>query len=117
MAATAQDWRRNYSATGHQGRPAACRYQPRLISIHTDLDLMGILHAPHEVERIPPQPELDHVFSVQRSIMAHYDAAPSSQRQSLDMLVLRKIGPNAVGGRGRRDVQVAHRFAADIPGS
>src|SRR5580698_2560759 len=66
----------------------ACRYQTRLISIHAYLDLMGILHAPHEVERIPPQPELDHVFSVQRSIMVHQDTAARSERQAFDVLIL-----------------------------
>ena len=96
---------------------AARRYQPHLISIHADLDLMGIFHAAHQIESIAPQPKLDHVFGIQRKVVAHQNAAAGAERQPFDMLVLRKIGANAVGGRLRGDVHVAHRLAADIPGS
>ena len=49
--------------------------------------------------------------------MIHQNAATGSERQPFDVLVLRKIGANAIGGGGRGDVHVAHRLAADIPGS
>ena len=45
--------------------------QPLLFSIHTDLDLVLIFHAAHQVERVAPQPKLDHVFGVQREKVLH----------------------------------------------
>ena len=44
-------------------------------------------------------------------------AATRSERQPFDVLVLRKIGANAIRGRLRGDVQVPDGLAADVPGS
>ena len=50
-------------------------------------------------------------------VVLHQHAAARAERQPFDVLVLRKIGPNAIGGRRRRDVHVAHGLPADVPGS
>ncbi len=59
---------------------AARGYQPHLVSIHADLDLVLIFHTAHQIESIAPQAELDHVFGVQRKVVVHENAATGSER-------------------------------------
>ena len=50
------------------------------LAIHGDLDLMGIFHAPQEIEGIAPEPDLDQIFAIERERVRNQDSTASAQR-------------------------------------
>ena len=78
-------------------------------AVQADLDLVRIFHAAHQIERIAPQADLNDVFAVERKVVLHQNSAAGAERQTFDVLVLRKVGPDAVGRGGGRDVTDCRR--------
>ncbi len=60
------------------------------------------------------QLHLDDIVAIEREIVMDQDAAAGAQRQAFDMLVLRKIGTDAIGVDDRADLRIAHGQAADL---
>ena len=94
---------------------AACGDERQPLAVQRDFDVVRIFHAPHEIERVPPEPQLDGVLAVERKGVMYENSAAGPWRQPFDMLVLRQIRPYAVNGRTRRDVEVADGEPADVP--
>jgi hypothetical protein len=68
---------------------AACGHEQEPLAVHRDFDVVRIFHAPHQIERVPPEPQPDGVLAVQgKGVLDHHPPA-SARREPLDMLVLR----------------------------
>src|SRR5690606_11075075 len=63
--------------------------------------------APHRARRRLPLRGSELVLAVDRKVMVHDETAARAERQTLDPLVLRKIGRRLVLGRARLDIGVA----------
>ena len=94
----------------------AGRHQFQADTVHGDFDIVRILHSAHEIERVPPQPDLERVFAIEREIVLNENSASGARRQSLDVLILGEIRPHAIDRCRGRYMKVADGRAADVPG-
>src|SRR5262245_18412223 len=95
---------------------AAGGYELQTHAIHSHLDLVWILHAPHQFERVPPQSDFDGVLAIHGKCVPDEKATASARRESIEMLILRKVRPNAISGGAGCDFDIPQRGPADIPG-
>ena len=83
-------------------------------SVDGDFDVVGMLEAAQVAEVGPIQLDLEGVLAVERKHVADQQPADRTQRQSLEMPVLRKILTDPVGVAGRTFAGIANRQRADF---
>ncbi len=59
---------------------------------------------------------LENIFSSEREIDLHGEAAACPQGKSFDVMILSQIRANTIGGKRRSDVGIADRQPADLAG-
>ena len=59
---------------------------------------------------------LENIFSSEREIDFHGEAAARPQGKSFDVMILPEIRANTIGGKSRSDVRIADRQPADLAG-
>ncbi len=56
---------------------------------------------------------LEHVIAIRRELMLHHQSAARAERQTFDVIILRRVGRHAIG-RQRRLVHISHSDPADF---
>src|SRR5580658_7481282 len=75
---------------------------------------MWRFEAAHDIQIGSVQIRLERILAVQRKVVANYSSADGTERQTIDVLVLRKILPDAPSFAARRDLRIAHRESANF---
>ena len=95
-------------------RVAADRHQMHAPAVDGHLELGGIFETAHDVQIRSIQPGLEHVVAVERKIVADQQAADGSQRQAIDVLMLREVLAHAVRLASCLEIRIADREGADL---
>jgi hypothetical protein len=95
---------------------AANRDRAHPLFIHGDLNFVRVFHAAHQIKSVAPQTNLNYILPIHWKVMTDQNSTTRAGRQSLDVLVLRKVGTYPISGGGRRHMGVAHCQPADVPG-
>ena len=66
------------------------------LTVERHFEIVGHFEAANDIDRLAIQPRTDHVFAIDRKVMADGDATARADRQSGDVIVLRQIAANAV---------------------
>src|SRR5215831_15663838 len=84
------------------------------LPIDCELDIMSGFKTPQDVEIRSIEFRLNGVVAVDWKIMDDTSATDSAQRHSLDVLILRKILPEAVGFTARTDTRISNCQSPDL---
>ena len=73
------------------------------LAVDGELELVRILEPAHDVQVGAKELHLEDVLAVERKRVATRSAADRAERQTVDVLVLREVLPDAVGFAARRE--------------
>ena len=93
---------------------AADLHQEHALAVDRDLELMRELEPGHVADDVPQQLDAEVVVGVLRKVVPEEQAAARAERQSLDVVLLRVVGRNAIGQRRTTSLSNADRQAADL---
>ncbi len=96
-----------------RGGPQIHQQQPHAVDAHFELFVFGglpVLRPEIDLQ----QGEFEEVFAIDRKVVPDHDATPRSERQTLNVLVLRNVASDFVSHGERLNAGVAHGQTADL---
>src|SRR5688572_28084371 len=93
---------------------AADRSQQHALTVERDLELVLVLQPSNRAKVGLQQPDLDHVFAVERECVRGHEAAARAGREVLVLLHLRRVAADPIRFRSGHDTRAADRQLADV---